>query len=48
MKSLQIIKNFMLIYSQKCLGIKKLYILDEIQHVDKFEKVVDSLFIKKY
>ncbi|KDE65624.1 ATP-binding protein [Fusobacterium necrophorum] len=32
----------------KMLGNKKNYIfLDEIQHVDKFEKVVDSLFIKE-
>ena len=32
----------------KMIGDKKNYIfLDEIQHVDKFEKVVDSLFIKK-
>ena len=33
--------------NSKMLGDKKNYIfLDEIQHVDKFEKVVDSLFIK--
>lgn len=32
----------------KMIGDKKNYIfLDEIQHVDKFEKVVDSLFIKE-
>ena len=32
----------------KMIGYKKNYIfLDEIQHVDKFEKVVDSLFIKE-
>ena len=32
----------------KMIGDKKTYIfLDEIQHVDKFEKVVDSLFIKE-
>ncbi len=32
----------------KMIGDKKNYIfLDEIQHVDKFEKVIDSLFIKE-
>lgn len=48
MKSLQIIKKLYEYIKSKMIGDKKNYIfLDEIQHVDKFEKVVDSLFIKE-
>ena len=41
-------KNLYEYIKSKMIGDKKNYIfLDEIQHVDKFEKVVDSLFIKE-